>query len=128
MCTFLKNRVRFASRASCLTCTKNLAHVALCPRKWCITTYTDVCTTNCVPISSPAAVDLPFDVHPTCRLFKNFAGRAGERGNRMSSRRAVRLGTEPPGATNRGGVHHRAHFFAVFVGERVIKGAAIPSN
>ena len=33
MCTFLKNRVRFASRVARPTCTKNLAHATLCLRK-----------------------------------------------------------------------------------------------
>jgi len=48
MCTFLKNRVRLVSRVACLTCTRNLAHATLCPKKWCITTYTDVCITDSV--------------------------------------------------------------------------------
>jgi len=55
MCTFLKNRVRFASRAKRLTCTKILAHVYLYLQKWCITTYTDVCTTIFVSFSAPSA-------------------------------------------------------------------------
>jgi len=55
MCTFLKNRIRFASHPMRMTCTKNLAHVTNCLRKWCITTYTDVCTTVIVLFSAPAA-------------------------------------------------------------------------
>ena len=93
MCTFLKNRVRFVSRTGRLTCTKNLAHATLCPQKWCITTYTDVCTADSVSFLAPLRA-----LRWMCRgcfgswdlSFWDFRRR------RLSSRRTVRLGTERP--------------------------------
>jgi len=114
MCTNFKNRVRFASRAARLTCTKNLAHATFVLEKWCITTYTDVCTVAFIPISTrsaSSAVDLPGDVHPTCRLFKNFVGHACGRGNRMSFRRPALPWNNAPGATNRGRCAPSCTFF-----------------
>ena len=116
MCTFLKNRVRFASRAAHLTCTKNLTRATLCLRKM---VHNDL--HGCVYHS------LSVVICTRCVLCGGFC-RAMCGGFEFVV--AVSPGRPPwngtPGATNQGGVHHRAHFFAVLVGERVNKGAAIP--
>jgi len=75
MCTFFKNRVRFASHPMRMTCTKSLAHVTNCYRKWCINTYTNVCTTVVGPFCAPPAGssrDCPCRYTPTCTFLVRF--------------------------------------------------------
>jgi len=105
MCTFLKNRVRFASRAAHLTCTKNLTRATLCLRKM---VHNDL--HGCVYHS------LSVVICTRCVLCGGFC-RAMCGGFEFVV--AVSPGRPPWNGTARryqpGGVHHRAHFFAVLV-------------
>ena len=107
MCINFKNLVRFASHAARLTCTRNSIPASISPQKWCITTYTDVCTTHSVSLSAPAAcsaVDVSWLFWFLGFVFLGFPPQAA----------VVPPGRPPwngtPGATNQEGVRHRAHF------------------